>query len=158
MRDSIGSWLNGPSAALPKGEDGSEDKYRGERMGLPETGAGSLAPTGRRVAALVIDWFLAAGIGLLIFNVWDGAPDKATTNLLVWIIISVVSVWLFAFTPGMAALGMGVVRVDAPVRVGVGRSFFRVVLTIFILPPVITDIDGRGLQDRATQTAVIRTK
>lgn len=158
MRDSIGSWLNGPSAALPKGEDGSEDKYRGERMGLPETGAGSLAPTGRRVAALVIDWFLAAGIGLLIFNTWDAAPDKATTNLLVWIIISVVSVWLFAFTPGMAALGMGVVRVDAPVRVGVGRSFFRVVLTIFILPPVITDIDGRGLQDRATQTAVIRTK
>lgn len=157
MRDSIGSWLNGPSAALPKGEDGSEDKYRGERMGLPETGAGSLATTGRRVAALVIDWLLAAGIGLLIFNVWDGAPDQATTNLLVWVLISVVSVWLFAFTPGQAALGMGVVRVDAPVRVGVGRSFFRVLLTIFILPPVITDIDGRGLQDRATQTAVIRT-
>lgn len=157
MRDSIGSWLNGPSAALPKGEDGSEDKYRGERMGLPETGAGSLATTGRRVAALVIDWLLAAGIGLLIFNVWDGAPDQATTNLLVWVLISVVSVWLFAFTPGQAALGMGVVRVDVPVRVGVGRSFFRVLLTIFILPPVITDIDGRGLQDRATQTAVIRT-
>lgn len=157
MRDSIGSWLNGPSAALPKGEDGTEDKYRGERMGLPETGPGSLAPTTRRVAALVIDWLLAAGIGLLLVNVWDGAPDQATANVLVWVLISVVSVWLFAFTPGMAALGMGVVRVDAPVRVGLGRSFFRVLLTVFIMPPLVTDIDGRGLQDRATQTAVIRT-
>lgn len=157
MRDSIGSWLNGPSAALPKGEDGTEDKYRGERMGLPETGPGSLAPTTRRVGALVIDWLLSLGIGLLLVNVWDGAPDQATANVLVWVLISVVSVWLFAFTPGMAALGMGVVRVDAPVRVGLGRSFFRVLLTVFIMPPLVTDIDSRGLQDRATQTAVIRT-
>ncbi|WP_024793194.1 RDD family protein [Tomitella biformata] len=157
MRDSIGSWLNGPSAALPKGEDGTEEKYRGERMGLPETGAGSLAPTTRRVLALVIDWLLSVGIGLLVMNVWDGAPDKATTTLLVWILVSVVGVWLFAFTPGQAALGMGVVRVDAPVRVGLGRSFFRVLLTVFIMPPLLNDIDGRGLHDRATQSAVIRT-
>ncbi len=157
MRDSIGSWLNGPSAALPKGEDGTEDKYRGERMGLPENGAGSLASTTRRVGALVIDWLLSLGIGLLVVRLWDGAPDQATTNLLVWVLMSVVSVWLFAFTPGQAALGMGVVRVDAPVRVGLGRSFFRVLLTVFIMPPLITDMDGRGLQDRATQTAVIRT-
>lgn len=157
MRDSIGSWLNGPSAALPKGEDGSEDKYRGERMGLPEHGPGSLATTGRRVAALVIDWLLCAGIGMLINNLWDVA-DAASVNVAVWIVVSVVSVWLFAFTPGQAALGMGVVRVDAPVRVGLGRSFFRVVLTLFIMPPLITDADSRGLQDRATQTAVIRTK
>ena len=157
MRDSIGSWLNGPSAALPKGEDGSEEKYRGERMGLPETGAGSLAPTTRRVAALVLDWLLALGIGLLVVKLWDGAPDQASTNLLVWVVMSVVSVWLFAFTPGQAAFGMGVVRVDEPMRVGLPRAFFRVLLTVFIMPPLINDIDGRGLHDRATQTAVIRT-
>lgn len=157
MRDSIGSWLNGPSAALPKGEDGSTSKYPGERMGLPESGPGSLAPTGRRVAALVIDWLLCAGIGMLINNLWDVA-DAASVNVAVWLVLSVVGVWLFAFTPGQAALGMGVVRVDAAVRVGLGRSFFRVLLTLFIMPPLITDEDNRGLQDRATQTAVIRTK
>ena len=32
--------------------------YRGERLGLPEEGPGSIARPGRRFAALFIDWAL----------------------------------------------------------------------------------------------------
>ena len=39
-------------------------------------------------------WGGPAGIGLLLVNLWDGAPDQATMNLLVWVVMSVVSVWL----------------------------------------------------------------
>src|SRR5699024_10473147 len=122
MRDSIGSWLSGPSAALPEGEQGA---YPGERFGLPETGSGSLSSTGRRVGALVIDWLMSMGIAALILSL-IALPEWmpwGTLTLVVWAIFSVVGVWLFAFTPGMAWLGMGVVRLDAAVRVGIVRAF-----------------------------------
>ncbi|MGO9653847.1 MAG: RDD family protein, partial [Mycobacterium sp.] len=41
---------------------GSRSAYPGERLGLPESGPGSLAPVGRRVAALTIDWLIAYGL------------------------------------------------------------------------------------------------
>ena len=51
---------------------------------------------------------------------------------------------------------MGVARVDKPgERVGFVRAFFRSLLTLFLLPPAITDSDMRGMHDRATGTAVI---
>lgn len=41
--------------------------YRGERLGLPEEGPGSVAPIGRRVGAIFLDWGMCALIayGLL---------------------------------------------------------------------------------------------
>jgi len=38
---------------------GVEFGYRGERLGLPEEGPGSIAPIGRRLAAVFIDWILS---------------------------------------------------------------------------------------------------
>lgn len=157
MRDSIGSWLSGPSAALPEGE---QSRYPGERFGLPEAGEGSLASTGRRVGALVIDWLMSMGIAALILSLITLPTwlPWGTLTLIIWAIFSVVGVWLFAFTPGMAWLGMGVVRLDAAVRVGLVRALVRTVLTVFIAPPLIGDVDGRGMHDRATGTAVINTR
>ncbi|MGO4425639.1 RDD family protein, partial [Streptomyces sp. MCAF7] len=55
-RQAIGSWLSGPRAAA---EDmGVELGYRGEALGLPESGPGSITPIGRRLGALLIDWGL----------------------------------------------------------------------------------------------------
>lgn len=157
MRDSIGSWLSGPSAALP---EGAESRYPGERFALPETGPGSLAGTGRRVGALVIDWLMSMGIAALILSLFPlpSWMPWGTLTLVVWAIFSVVGVWLFAFTPAMAMLGMGVVRLDVAVPVGLWRAFVRTLLTVFIAPPLIGDVDGRGMHDRATGTAVINTR
>ena len=43
-RQAIGSWLSGPRAAAE--EMGADFGYRGERLGLPEDGPGSIARSG----------------------------------------------------------------------------------------------------------------
>lgn len=41
-------------------------------------------------------------------------------------------------------------------HVGLGRAVARGMLIALVVPPLFTDADGRGLQDRATRTAVVR--
>jgi hypothetical protein len=149
-----GSWLSGPGAALPRDSDGREVRYRGERLGLPQHGPGSIAGTGRRVAAITVDWLLA----LVVASVLTAPAGPGSWGVLVWAVVGAIAVAVFGTTPGQLALGIGVARVDATVPVGVLRSVARVVLVFLVVPPVIWDLDGRGLQDRATQTAVIRSR
>src|SRR5690606_25936850 len=52
MARMTGSWLSGPAAALPKGQQ-QEQKYPGQLLGLPEHGPGSLVTTARRAFALI---------------------------------------------------------------------------------------------------------
>lgn len=161
MRDVAGSWLSGPTSG-----SGPEQKFKGENLGLPESGPGSMAPLGVRFGALVIDWFLAYGLVAAIVSVGGpgalGGDSLAAVSSwavpLVWGVLGVVCVWLFAQTPGQAVLGIGTARVDAEERVGFVRSLVRVVFIFFLLPPLIQDEDGRGMHDRATGTALIRSR
>ncbi|MDT5347854.1 MAG: hypothetical protein QOH91_1141 [Mycobacterium sp.] len=136
---------------------GSQPGYPGESFGLPQTGPGSLAGMGRRLVALIIDWLIAYGLALL--AVGFGAFSKAllsTMVLVVWLVLGVVAVRLFGFTPGQLALGLQVAAVDGRVPVGIGRLAARGLLIGLVVPPLFTDADGRGLQDRLTGTAVVR--
>jgi hypothetical protein len=162
MRDVAGSWLSGPTST----GDEPEQAYKGQRLGLPEYGEGSLAPLGVRFGALLVDWFLAYGfVGLIVAiggpGVLGGDSLAAVSSWavpLVWGFTGVVCVWLFAQTPGQALFGIGTARIDAEERVGVLRALVRVVFIFFLLPPLIQDEDGRGMHDRATGTALIRTR
>jgi hypothetical protein len=157
MARMTGSWLSGPTAALPLDDDGTS-KYRGERLGLPETGPGSLVGTGRRLGALMLDWLMAGGVSILILG--GDALDSRLSSvvLLVWFVVGVVTVTLFSFTPGQYIVGLQVARIDKPVGVGIVRALARQVLLVFMVPPLITDIEGRGMQDRATGTALVRSR
>jgi hypothetical protein len=53
-------------------------------------------------------------------------------------------------------LGLMVVPVDGRQHVGFGRAVVRGVLIAVVIPPLITDADMRGLQDKVTNTAVVR--
>lgn len=162
MRELTGSWLSGPASA----PDGKEQRFKGERLGLPEGGTGAIAPLGVRVGALVIDWFLAYGVvGLLVTVVGPGffggesfSGVSSWAVPLIWGAAGVVCVWLFAQTPGQAVFGIGTARIDVAEPVGLWRALVRVVFLFFVLPPVIQDEDGRGMHDRATGTALIRTR
>jgi uncharacterized RDD family membrane protein YckC len=136
----------------------SRPTYPGETLGLPERGPGSLAPIGRRLAALLIDWLIAGGLALLAFSV--GAISFQwvnTAQFLVWLVLGAAEVRLFGFTPGQLALGLGVIPVGGTAsRVGIGRAAARVLLVGLVVPALFTDWDGRGLQDRVTCTAVVR--
>ncbi|HMZ16168.1 MAG TPA: RDD family protein [Mycobacterium sp.] len=153
MAREIGSWLSGPEPVRPGGDAG----YPGERLGLPETGSRSLARMGRRFGALIIDWLISYGLAALGLSL--GLISMAwlsTAILAIWFVLGVVSVRLFGFTPGQYALGLMVVPVDNRLHVGTGRAIGRGLLIALVIPPLFTDADGRGLQDRATGTAVVR--
>lgn len=161
MRDVAGSWLSGPTSG-----SGPEQKFKGEKLGLPASGAGSIAPLGVRAGALLIDWLLAYALVALIVTlggpgVLGGDSFSAVSSWavpLIWGVSGVICVWLFAQTPGQAVVGIGTARIDAEERVGFVRSLGRVVFIFFLLPPLVQDEDGRGMHDRATGTTLIRTR
>ena len=139
------------------GSDLGPNDYPGQRLGLPESGPGSIARFGRRIVALLVDWFIAYGLvglavslGLLPINV------LSTAVLGVWFVLGVVSVRLFGFTPGQLALGLRVASIDQRIHVGVGRAAVRGLLIALVIPALFTDGDFRGYQDRFTNTAVVR--
>lgn len=135
----------------------SPPDYPGKTLGLPDTGQGSLAPMGRRLAALLIDWLIAYGLALLgvEFGVWS-TPMLSTVVLVIWLLLGVAAVRLFGFTPGQLMLGLVVVAVGGRRPVGIGRLVVRGLLIGLVVPPLFTDSDGRGLHDRLTATAVVR--
>jgi RDD family protein len=139
------------------GLPGSRSAYPGAGLGLPETGPGSLASTGRRLAALMIDWLIAAGLALLVVNLGVISGQWLhTAQFVIWFMLGLVAVRLFSFTPGQLALGIQVVAVDGRLPVGIGRLTVRGLLVGTVIPALFTDSDGRGLQDRVTATAVVR--
>ncbi|MGE2727648.1 RDD family protein [Mycolicibacterium pulveris] len=153
----LGSWLSGP------GSDLGPNDYPGQRLGLPETGPESIARFGRRIGALLIDWFiayglvgLAVGVGLVSRDDFLYTPMGSTSIALVWVLLGIISVRLFGFTPGQYALGLRVASVDHRVHVGLGRATVRMLLVFFVIPALFTDGDFRGYQDRFTNTAVVR--
>jgi uncharacterized RDD family membrane protein YckC len=152
MAGEIGSWLSGPESP---GEP--PEGHPGERLGLPESGPGSVARMGRRLAALICDWLIAYGIAALgmraglISLTW-----LSTSVLVIWLVLGVLAVRLYSFTPGQYLLGLRVASVDNRLHVGTGRAVARGLLIGLVIPALFTDADGRGIQDRLTATAVVR--
>jgi uncharacterized RDD family membrane protein YckC len=139
------------------GGSGPSPDYPYRPLGLPERGSGSLAGLGRRLAALMVDWLLAYGIAALGATLGLISPRVlSTVVLVVWLVLGVLAVRLFQFTPGQFALGLRVASVDERLHVGLGRAVVRGVLIAFVIPALFTDTDGRGIQDRVTGTAVVR--
>jgi hypothetical protein len=145
MARELGSWLSGPQSP------GS-----GARLGLPETGPGSIAGSWRRIGALLVDWLISYGLaGLGLAGGWYGTAFLGTAVLLIWFVLGVVSVRLFGFTPGQYVLGLRVASIDNRLHVGAGRAAVRGLLIALVIPALFTDGDGRGIQDRVTATAVV---
>ena len=142
VRRWAGSWLSGTAST------GSENEYPGQRLGLPETGAGSVASVGRRLGALVIDWLICELIAWTAFH-----------NQYLTIVVFAAEVYLLTattgFTVGKRLLGLRVVRLDGK-PVGFGWSAVRTLLFLAVIPPLAFDADLRGLHDKAANTVVIR--
>ncbi|GAA4546802.1 RDD family protein [Pseudonocardia xishanensis] len=151
MAGFLDSWTTGSPS-------GSESSYPGERFGVPESGVGSVAGFGRRLAGVTVDWLLSYALTLAILGMDAlGGTTIGWWVWLVWFVVTVVPTALFGMTPGMVALGIRVARVDMAPTVGF-RAVLRTVLLGVVIPAVIRDADGRGWHDRATQTIVIRSR
>jgi len=115
---------------------------------------------GRRMVALALDWMVGYGLAGLGVAAGLVTPEYLATVVLgIWLVLGVAAVRLFGFTPGQYACGLRVVPVDGPgLGVGVGRAAVRGLLIALVVPALFVDADGRGLQDRATATAVVRSR
>jgi uncharacterized RDD family membrane protein YckC len=146
-----------PGSARESGDSEPSQEYPGQPLGLPEHGSGALAGLGRRLAALLVDWLLAYGLAALGMTLGlVSLPALSTAVLVIWLVLGVLAVRLFQFTPGQYALGLRVASVDQRLLVGLGRATARGVLIAFVIPALFVDVDGRGIQDRVTGTAVVR--
>ena len=109
------------------------------------------------MAALLVDWLLAYGLAAL--GMTFGLISRSFLSsaiLVIWLVLGLLAVRLFEFTPGQLALGLRVASVDERQHVGVGRAAVRGVMIALVIPALFVDVDGRGLQDRLTATAVVR--
>lgn len=128
--------------------------YRGERLGLPEHGPGSVAPLGRRFGALFTDWALCMLIayGLLSGGNWQASGNWALGVLFV---LSLLTVGTVGFTPGKRLFGLRVVAENGG-RIGPGRVLVRTALLCLAVPALVWDRDGRGLHDRLARAVQVR--
>ena len=122
----------------------------------------SVAPLGRRLAALVIDWVLCELVVTLItrHNLAKGATDPSYFSTQFWtlVVFAVQDYLLTAIsgvTIGKRMLGIRVIRTDGSTP-GFGWAALRTILLLFVIPPLLADRDLRGLHDRASDTIVVR--
>ena len=122
----------------------------------------SVAPMGRRLLALIVDWLLCALIvssvtGHVLFS---GAADRhyfaaqyGTLGLFV------VEVYLLTavsgLTVGKRLFRIRTIRTDGRAP-GFKWAAVRTLLLLFVVPACLTDRDLRGMHDRAANTIVVR--
>ncbi|MBG0719437.1 RDD family protein [Microbacterium sp. 2C] len=127
----------------------AENSYPGERLGLPETGTGSIARPGRRIAALAIDWACAVVISIAFFS-YD-----ALATTVVFSIVQILFLPTLGGSPGHRLLGLRL-QLAGGGWVGLWRPIVRTVLLCLVIPAVIWDADQRGLHDKAAGTVLLR--
>ncbi|MEO8221291.1 MAG: RDD family protein [Specibacter sp.] len=141
-RKDIGSWLSGPDTS-------NISKFPGERLGLPESGRGSMARAGRRILALCIDWGLSYLIAAAFF---DGNPNAI---LAIFAAEQMVLVGTLGYSVGHRIMGIHVIRVDGGPP-GLLAGVVRALLLCLVIPAIIVDADHRGFHDKAMKTILVR--
>jgi uncharacterized RDD family membrane protein YckC len=136
--------------------DSSSTPYPGARLGLPQEGRGSVASWGRRVLALVIDWFASMLVAAAILGgaVW-GQGWEAWAPMAVFLLETALLTALVGGSFGQLALRLAVVRLDGK-PVTLLQALGRTALICLVVPPLVFNRDNRGLHDLAFGTVAIR--
>lgn len=125
-----------------------DQRWPGERLGLPEHGPRSIGRPGRRIGAIVVDWGLSVLVSVAFFS-YD-----ALATLLVFAITQFAFVTLVNGSIGHLVFRMRVVPL-AGGWIGAWRPLVRTLLLCLVIPAVIWDRDQRGLHDKAAGTVLV---
>jgi uncharacterized RDD family membrane protein YckC len=134
--------------------------YPGRRLGLPESGSGSIAGFGRRVVALFVDYAAATIIAMAFLN-YDplALPSEAGLSnfgpMVVFAVLQIIFIPTIGGSPGHRILGMRLQLANGG-WVGLLRPIVRTILLILVIPAVIWDADRRGMHDKAAGTVLVR--
>ncbi len=152
-RRDVASWMQGPKQTLE--EQGYDFGYKGERLGLPESGPGSVAPLGRRVLALILDWFASLLVARLLFSGND--QDVSLATLAIFAIMTIVLLSFGGASFGQRIMGIRVMSVNGG-AVPIPRVILRTLLLCLVVPAVVWDRDQRGLHDQAAKSVCVRAR
>ena len=99
MARTFGTWLSGPPPSEAGDATQGPNDFPGQRLGLPKDGSGSLVGLGRRIVALILDWFIAYGLaslavtfGLVSSERFLGSQIGSTAVMGIWLLLGVLSV------------------------------------------------------------------
>jgi hypothetical protein len=138
-----------PRATSDLGDPG-RNRWPGERLGLPQSGRGSVARAGRRILGVCIDWALAVLVSWAFFSY-----DSAAT-LAVFAVMQYVLLITLGGSIGHVMLGMRL-RPLGGGYVSLWRPALRTVLLCVVVPAVVWNADQRGLHDVFSGTVLVRT-
>lgn len=152
-RRDIGSWLEGPRARTS-----APGEYRGQRLGMPLSGPGSIAHFGRRLVGVVIDWLLCLLIANALWGVgWQETGGRSFIPLAVFAVENLLLVGTLGTTIGHRVVGIQVRNV-AGGRAHLLQVVVRTVLLCLAIPALIWDRDGRGMHDRVANTVIVNVR
>lgn len=146
----VSGMLRLPGYAGGVAETLAESSYPGERLGLPDTGSGSVARIGRRLGAVAIDWACAVVLSIAFF-----AYDSIAT-IAIFVVVQAVFIPTIGGSPGHRLVGLRLIRLGGG-WVGLWRPILRSVLLALVIPAAIWDTDHRGLHDKAAGTVLVRS-
>lgn len=128
-------------------------RWPGERLGLPDTGRGSVGRVGRRVGGILIDWAIANLIALLVGSYASNAHSLATLGI--FALMQVVFIPTIGGSVGHRLVGLQLVPL-AGGWIGVWRPVVRTLLLLLVVPALVWDSDQRGFHDKVAGTVLIR--
>lgn len=116
------------------------------------------ASWGRRVAALLVDWFASTLVFIFLVG-WEtysrvgGASDPRI--VLIFVLESAFFTCTVGGSFGKMVTRLRVVRIDNGGRPDPLRSLARAILVALVIPPLVFRPDRRGLHDMAAGTATV---
>lgn len=108
----------------------------------------AIASYGRRLFALILDWFAAYLIAGLILQ---GSADQGWLQLAVFFVEVALFTALLGGSAGQVVVGIRIMDIDTHMKIGVLPTLIRTLLICLVVPPLLT-VHGRGLHDRAVRT------
>jgi uncharacterized RDD family membrane protein YckC len=154
-----GTWLSGPLG--PAADRDTDPSWPGRRFGLPEAGAGAVAATSARLAALLVDVVVGALLGGLV-NAVIGDPTSLQRTLAVNGSFALQVMVLQSLTGQSMGMRLVGIRVARPAQHAAVPGFLpvavRTALLFLVLPALLLDQDGRGLHDKAAGTVVLQAR
>lgn len=116
------------------------------------------ASWGRRLLALLIDWFAVYAVVAYAAGGVDEIAGNGPANawlLGVFVLECTVLVWLLGGSFGQLVTRLRVATMNGK-RIDPLRSALRAILVALVIPPLVFKADGRGLHDLVAKTQVVR--
>jgi uncharacterized RDD family membrane protein YckC len=138
---------------------GDLPSYPGQRLGLAQTGRGSLAPWKSRITGLILDWAASMAVagGLFGTGVLVGGGWRSWMILAVFFVESTVLSAVAGGSFGQLLCRIAVLRLDGR-PLGFLRAAGRALMVCLALPALVIGPDRRGLHDLAVGTVVINRR